>query len=228
MLKSRQKKYLLLTKESLRSLVLILFVLGVIFYFGKSKIKKIECQINKTPCGQEIEGELREFLDQNFFLLNPKQKIKELKPSHPHWQEIKIKKIPFNKISVEITTYLPVACLKVKEEVFLLDKEGVIVGDIDVNPGLPEIETEKFEKEIVKKALEVIFLVEQYSLSYKRIKIEDQNKLVLYLGETEVFLPREELAAKIASLQMIISRAKIEGKLPVKIDLRFKKPVVAY
>lgn len=228
MLKSRQKKYLLLTWENLRSLGIILFVLGVFFYFGKSKIKKIDCQINKTPCGEEIERELKEFIGQNFFSLDPKEKIRELKASHPHWQEIKIKKNPFNKLSVEIKTYQPVACLKVQDKTFLTDREAHIVGEVEVNPGLPEIETEKFNQEEVKRALEAISLAEQYSQSLQRIKIENQDELVLYLGETKVFLPTKDLSLKIASLQMIISQAKIEGKLPVRIDLRFKKPVVVY
>lgn len=228
MFKSRQKKYFLLTKRSFRSLIVIFFVFGIVFYFGKSKIEKINCQINKTPCGQEIERELREFLGQNFFLLDPKEKISQLKASYPHWQEIKIKKNPFNKISVEIKTYQPVACLKVQDKTFLTDREAQIVGEVEVNPGLPEIETEKFNQEEVKKALEAIFLAEQYSLSSQRIKIENQNELVLYLGETKVFLTTKDLPLKIASLQMITNRAKIEGKLPVKIDLRFKKPVVTY
>lgn len=205
----------------MRSLVLILLVFAIFFYFGKSKIEKIECQINKTPCTEEVKKEFEEFLGQNFFLVNPQV-------SHPHWEKIKIKKIPFNKILVEITTRQPVVCLLIEDKTLLLDKEGVVLWEVEVNPGLPEIETERFEKEKVKRALEAIFLLNQYSLSFERIKIKNQDDLVLFLPETEVFLPTEKLAQQIASLQMIINRAKIEGKLPVKIDLRFKKPVVKY
>lgn len=221
MLKSRQKKYFLLTKKKLFSTILVLSVFAILFYFGKSKIEKIDCQINKTPCGEELEKEFEEFLGQNFFLSHSKV-------SHPHWEKIKIRKIPFNKILVEITTRQPVACLLVENKALLLDQEAVVVKEIDINPGLPEIETEKFNQEEVKKALEVIVLARQYSLTFERIKIENQRGLVLLLSETEVFLPTEELPSKIASLQMIISRAKIEGKMPIKIDLRFKKPVITF
>jgi len=221
MFKSRQKKYFLLTKRNLRSLTVILFVLGVVFYFGKSKIEKIDCQINKTTCTEEIKKEFEEFLGQNFFLVNPQV-------SHPHWQKVKIKKIPFNKILVEITTRQPVACLLMENKGLLLDQEAVVIKEVDINPGLPEIETEKFNQEEVKRALEVIVLVSQYSLTFERIKVENQKGLVLFLSETEVFLPTEELPSKIASLQMILSRAKIEGKMPIKIDLRFKKPVITF
>lgn len=221
MLKSRQKKYFLLTKKKLFSTILILGVFAILFYFGKSKIEKIDCQINKTPCGEELEKEFEEFLGQNFFLSHPRV-------SHPHWEKVKIKKIPFHKILVEITTRQPVACLRIQAKTFLLDREVVIVGEVAVNPGLPEIEIEKFNQEEVKKALEVIALARQYSLVFGRVKIISEKELLLLLPETEVFLPTEELPSKIASLQMIISRAKIEGNLPKKIDLRFKKPVITF
>lgn len=228
MFKGRRKKYFLVIKRTFWSLSLILIFLGIIFYFGKSKIERIHCQINKTPCSEKIEKEFEEFLGQNFFLANPKTKIRELKVSAPHWEKIEVKKIPFNKILVEITTRQPIACLIVGEKTFLLDEEGVVVKESDLNPGLPEIEAEKFNKEEVKTAIEAIILLSQYSLTFKRIKIMNQGNLVLFLPETEVFLPKKELPSKIASLQMILNRAKIEGKLPKKIDLRFKKPVITY
>ncbi len=228
MFKSRQKKYWLLTKEGLRSLVVIFFVLGVVFYFGKSKIEAIDCQINQTPCPAEIEKEWEDLLGQNFFLARPKQKIGEMKASHPHWEKIEIKKIPLNKILVEITTRQPVACLLVGDKTFLLDQEAVVVKEVEANPGLPEIETEKFHQEEVKKALAAIALVSQQSLPFNRLKIISLEELLLFLPEIEVFLPTEAMAEKIASLQVIVSRAKIEGKIPVKIDLRYKKPVITF
>ena len=211
----------------MRALILSLFILASLFYFGTSKIEDIECQINKTPCSEEHEQGFSEFLGQYFFLLSPAKKIKEIKASYSHWEKIRVKKVPFNKILVEITTRQPVACLLVKDKIFLLDKEAVIVKEIDVNPGLPEIETEKFKEEEVKKALEAVHFLNQYSLACKRIKIEGQN-LILFFPETEVFLLTEELSFKIASLQMILSQGRLDEKLPKTIDLRFAKPVITY
>ena len=211
----------------MRTLILVFFVLASLFYFGTSKIEDMECQINQTPCSEEHEKEFSEFLGQNFFLLNPDKKIKEIKVSYSHWQKIRVKKVPFHKILIEITTRQPVACLLIKDKIFLLDREAVIVRETDVNPGLPEIETEKFKEEEVKKALEAVHFLNQYSLACKRIKIEAQN-LILFFPETEVFLPTEDMSFKIASLQMILSQGKMEGKLPRKIDLKFKKPVITY
>lgn len=228
MLKIRQRKYFLLIRRNFQSLVFIFLLSATFFYFGKSKIEEIDCQINKTPCKEEVKKEFSEFIGQNFFLVDTRDKIRKIKASHPHWQKVVAKKIPFNKITLEITTRQPVTSLLVGNIFLLLDREAVIVGEVDVNPGLPEIEAEKFNSEEVKKALEVIFLVDQYSISFKRLKIKSQDELLLFLPETEVILPTKNLSEKIASLQMIQSRAKIEGKLPIRIDLRFQKPVVTF
>lgn len=215
-------------KKKIYPFLLISCFLLFLFYFGKSKIGKLECQINKTVCNEEIEKEFIGFLGQNFFLMNPRSKVREVKASYPNWEKVKVKKIPFNKILVEITTRQPVACLLVGESFFLLSKEAVIIKEVDANPGLPEIEAEKFDIEVIRKTLEVISLIEEYSFAFERIKIKSEKELVLYLPEIEVLLSTEKAAEKIASLQIIVSRAKINEQLPTKIDLRFKKPVVTF
>jgi len=211
----------------MRSLILILFLLVITFYLGQSKIEKIDCQINQTPCTEEIKKEFDDFLGKNFFFFNPQSKIREIKATFPHWKKIETKKIPFKKMAIKITTRQPVACLLIGEKIFLLDKEAVVLNEVKVNPGLPEIETDKYQQETIKKALEVISLLDYYSISFQKIKV-NQDKLIIFLPQTEVFVSFQEIPLKIASLQMVISQSKIKEKLPKKIDLRFKKPVIIY
>jgi hypothetical protein len=48
-------------------------------------------------------------------------------------------------------------------------------------------------------------------------------------GNLHVFLSKnEDIPRQVASLQYILNRSKIEGKLPSIIDLRFDKPVLKY
>ena len=48
-------------------------------------------------------------------------------------------------------------------------------------------------------------------------------------GNLHVFLKKdEEISRQVASLQYILNRSKIEGKIPSIIDLRFDKPVLKY
>lgn len=224
----RKRKISILVRKFLTSLFLLLCVLSILVYFGRRRIEKIECLINSTTCGEDLVNEFAEFYGQNFFLVNQGRKARLLENNHPQWEKVQIKKIPFNKLLVEIRTRQPIACLNVEEKIFLLDKEAVIMGDVEVNPGLLIIEISKFNQEEVKKGLEAAFLAKQYSLSVERIRIEGSERLVFFYPETEIILPLEDIGSKIASLQMILSTAKIEGKLPVKIDLRFKKPVIIF
>jgi len=43
-----------------------------------------------------------------------------------------------------------------------------------------------------------------------------------------IFSKEKDYTGQIASLQFILERSKIEGKIPSKIDLRFSKPVLTY
>jgi hypothetical protein len=48
------------------------------------------------------------------------------------------------------------------------------------------------------------------------------------VGTTIVFDPGKEIRNQLDSLQFILKRAKIEGKWPMMIDLRFTRPVLKY
>ena len=47
-------------------------------------------------------------------------------------------------------------------------------------------------------------------------------------GGTKVLLKTEKIAQQVSSLQLMLSRFKIEGRIPKKIDLRFDKPIVVF
>ena len=47
-------------------------------------------------------------------------------------------------------------------------------------------------------------------------------------GGTKVLFRTEEVVQQVSSLQAILARFKIEGRIPKKIDLRFEKPIVVF
>lgn len=47
-------------------------------------------------------------------------------------------------------------------------------------------------------------------------------------GGTKILLKTEKIAQQVSSLQLMLSRFKIEGRIPKKIDLRFEKPIVVF
>jgi len=212
----------------MRTLIPLLLVLSLTFYTVQSRVREIDCQINQTPCQKEISQEFTGFLGERLLFLKTEPKVKELKASYSHWEKVKVRKAPFHRVIVLITTRQPVVCLVLDNQYLLLDKEAIIVQEVSVNPGLPEIKINSFDYQVMKKALEAIRLLEKYALGFKQVELNESDQMVIVINGTKVFLPLTDLPKKIASLQMIISQAKIEGCLPRKVDLRFNKPIINY
>ncbi|MCX6726006.1 MAG: cell division protein FtsQ/DivIB [Candidatus Shapirobacteria bacterium] len=120
---------------------------------------------------------------------------------------------------------------------YLIDKDGVVLEKTDQQANLPLIIIQKnpnldigqrFNQDGIEKIMEIISglkinLIEfniVHLISSQEIEVWLKNKtLVLFNGEKEINF-------QLDSLQLIFSRAKIEGKEIKKIDLRFDKPVI--
>jgi len=80
----------------------------------------------------------------------------------------------------------------------------------------------------LEKELKEFAFKEGLSLK-KKPKIEDESVTATFSSNlTCVFNLKKELTSQLASLQFILWRSKIEGKIPSKIDLRFDNPVIRY
>lgn len=92
------------------------------------------------------------------------------------------------------------------------------------------------QKELIKDPLWENSTSDDFTNSIENIglKILSKEEFKNYLeatlsGNLHVFLNKEEeISKQVASLQYILNRSKIEGKLPSIIDLRFDKPVLKY
>jgi len=78
------------------------------------------------------------------------------------------------------------------------------------------------EEELTKKLAEVGLVPESL--------IFDEEEIIASFsaGPTVLFSTGKDLKGQVASLQFILSRTKIEGKIPLRIDLRFEKPILKY
>lgn len=95
---------------------------------------------------------------------------------------------------------------------FLLPQQEMI------NPLPTPTEKEKFQN-----------LLGQHNLQPQTLIFSEKTIEATFPGELQVLFSKEkDLKTQVASLQYILLRAKIEGRLPKKIDLRFDKTVVSY
>jgi len=73
-------------------------------------------------------------------------------------------------------------------------------------------------------------ILKQAGIEISGSLIEEENALIATLssGTTVFFKKGEKIEQKLPSLQLILKNIKMEGRWPVKIDLRFTRPVIGY
>lgn len=118
---------------------------------------------------------------------------------------------------------------------FLVDETGLIFTQNSKEDNLPVFyvvdENLKLGKslggEIIQKTLLATNKLAMFSVPLQKVIIDDGE--ILIIGEVEVFFSGTgDFDRQLASLQLILQKAKIESKVIKSIDLRFKKPVVVY
>jgi hypothetical protein len=60
------------------------------------------------------------------------------------------------------------------------------------------------------------------------VEIEEDLVATFSSGTTLWLKKAEDYSPTLASLQLILKNIRIEGKWPLKIDLRFQRPVLSY
>ncbi len=156
-------------------------------------------------------------------------------------QDIKIKdaevqkKIP-GTLLIYIQKRQALAVIPFQGDFFLVDKDGLILSQEKETPNLPVVtlnlglQNLKVGSSIDSKEKSIFHILDSLKGKEKVVSLLVGEDLELQLeGGTLVFLPRnDESQAEINSLQILMTRFRIEGRLPLKIDLRFDKPVVTF
>lgn len=72
-------------------------------------------------------------------------------------------------------------------------------------------------------------LLKNQGLMPVSLEFQEKEARVLLTGDlTALFSLEKDLPSQTLALQFILSRSKIEGRLPKVVDLRFSKPVISY
>jgi len=76
---------------------------------------------------------------------------------------------------------------------------------------------------------ELYSLLKSYDLVPEKLDFREKEAEASFSGSlTAKFSLEKELSSQVVSLHFILSRTKIEGKIPKLVDLRFEKPLVSY
>ena len=135
-IRGARKKKSILRNRLFWDFILILILITLIFYFlffsDIFKIKEIEARIGESSLKKDIENVLEKSLGENFFLANSSLIEKEVLRKYSQIEKAEVKKKFPNGLVLEIKKREPVAifCLEVTSDCFLIDKQGIIFGDL--------------------------------------------------------------------------------------------------
>lgn len=197
-------------------------------------------------------------LGQNLLLINKNSKEKKLKNKFSCIKSVQIIRSFPNKVSIEVLGREPAAILVVlktseatssgsldeaiatseayfdpnKEEVTassLVDSEGVIISSDAKNLNYPKIYSQdKVEGIILKNALKVLIKLKNFGIALAEPKIYSQGILITSAKPKMIFSLEKNIDLQLASLQLILGKAKIDEENIEFIDLRFDKPIVRF
>lgn len=252
----KKRKFLNFKLSLIGIVILISLTFLTIFKLDFFKVKAIDIKKDKVNCASENDlKEKSKVLGKNIFLFDEKNFIDNLKKDFICIKKIVLSKQIPQKIILDIKGREAVAKLvAIKDwegsasalidntstpsasqiaEAYLVDDEAVIFAKED-NSYSPKIN-------IFKKDLSVEGKLEDDYLA-NTLKILDQLKTLGINSEMSMFnnllitnsLPKiifkldGDMKVQIASLQLILEKARIDNKELEFIDLRFDKPIVKF
>lgn len=246
----RRKHLVLIFKLALLIFSLSLFIPFLLFLLKSDflAIKKVTCFVDDSACPGDYWTNLLGFsLGKNFFVFPAGEAEEKMMAAFPGIEEATISKIFPDQIKMVVSLRKPVAAIAYQEdfkqeiatfsaEFLIVDERGIIFQKTASPLGLPVILTDYLKRkdlgqEIdyhpVCQSIELVILLSKLGLKPESVRVSGQE-IQLQLGESlEVFFSSEkEASIQVGSLQLILSRTKIEGKRLERVDLRFDKPVI--
>jgi hypothetical protein len=219
-------------------------------------VEKISCRLDDQDCPADLWRKTTELsLGKNLIFFSQKSFEKNIQNNFPGIGQIKIKKGIFKDLSFSFSSQKAVAALAIElplnkeatpsgQQEFLLSgnfywlgQDGTVLEKTDKADGLPLILIEKdpnlnvgqsFEQQGSAVMIPLLMGLKLHVIDFKVIRIVSSREIEVWLqGQTLVlFNGEKDLENQLDSLQLILSRSKIEGKSIKKIDLRFDKPVI--
>jgi hypothetical protein len=199
-------------------------------------IKKIECQLDDQPCPLELTQKLEPIKKESFLFSRLETQILSLELNLYQLESIS-KDWPTTvalKFSHKPNSYI----IKTNQQDALLVSENGLTQPISIEQNLPFIEVYDWENSIQENLIEeelhhlslnLVQLLATQKISYKSIKIRNQQEIEILLLENLVALAqKEELESQIIKLAIILNELDLNAiDLQINlIDLRFNFPLL--
>lgn len=213
--------------------ILIIFSVFQLLRGDFFKINQIVCLDRDQPCQTDwwfkVNGLV---LGKNIISLSPQKTEELIKEELPGIDQVEIKKKLPDKLIVYLTKRKPIAVVEVNSDYYQVDYQGIILAKLDQPTDLPLIvcSNRQFESPVILSSLDFLYQLLISGIEARRLEITDSRELTVFLktGPKVLISLDKNIKEQVDSLQLILERAKIEGKQIELIDLRFDKPVISY
>ncbi len=208
-------------------------------FSGSIKVKKITCKTQYGPCTASLEEQLSRLMGARLLTVST-HAIEDIALSLPSVREVHVYKYFYGKLEVVLNITKPYGAIQLRlpngelsQQLFLVDQGGRRVGTTDVT-SLPTLVIPSSLMSIsdynpnLSPYLGVADLMNR-ARGIKTVELT-ADALIFRVENVVVWFPQETIDPRllVGSLQFILARSTIEGKQPVKIDMRFKNPVVVF
>lgn len=243
--KPQKSKYWTISNQNLKTWLSVFLIIGLFigfFLFIRSSffaIKKVNCLEYNFVCEQTKQAVVNTAKGENLFFVNTNDLSRQIKKTFPQIKEVKwVKKLP-STLEAHLQLRQPgFLATNDQENWYLADESGLVLGRAQELVGLPKIIFSDYynleagvslDSSFSKNALLLAKTLRLFFVDFDQIKVNYPEFYQVKLKKNEaIFSPDKPIKPQVASLQLILSRSRIEGKIPKKIDLRFEKPVVTF
>lgn len=211
-----------------------LLIILVVFGLARLKVfnvKKIDCVLDGYPCPLAYEPALVSLHDKNLFNLKTAGATNYLKALDSTLTEIRISKFLPNRLEVVLKRSPAIAYVSKNGAWLHLDSLGNLVT-LPEKPNLvlPVVILPESIKVEPKALADLVNALNAAPVGFAEVNFIAQNAATIRttVGPQALLDPTKPISPAIATLQYILSNLKIGEKLPIKIDLRFEKPILSY
>lgn len=232
-------------------IILLILALFFTYRFNIFLIKFVEVQIEKINCANV--NQIKDFVNlngQNFLFLDSSKTEDYIKKKFVCIKSVAIAKYFPNKVKLVASGREPVAILitsssmlasssamfdsSTGSENFVIDNEGVIYSRSIDQINVPRIYIsesvlnigDQLKSIFIQNALKILEKAKIFGVEVKETKIDAENIFLVNGFPRMIFKLSSNVDIQLASLQLILQKAKIDDVKIEFIDLRFDKPVV--
>jgi cell division septal protein FtsQ len=209
--------------------------LGLCSYYIAATLFVIKKIVVTNP---KVQVLVNDKLLNRHILFFPSDKLRtDLLDLYPEFADVIVRKKLPDTLIIDFMVRQPAAIVKLPARSVLVDLTGIVLGAAEKsNRILPVIQIgdenavdgERLKNPAILGALR--FLGELNSDIYVReITLEEELTLRVKSNESDILIMQNANMMPLAStLQILLTRFRMKGRMPVLIDLRFEKPVIRY